>query len=632
MCGITGVFAFNEVGRINQMYLVSATDAIESRGPDFKDYYQDYFVGLGHRRLSIIDTSAKGNQPMSDSSGRYTIVFNGEIYNYKELKRELEQKGHSFKSDADTEVLLSLYIKEKENCLAKLNGFFAFAIYDKQEETMFLTRDRIGIKPLLYTIDDDRFIFGSEMKSLLAYGIKKDLDQTSLFTYLQLNYTPHPRSIIKDIKKCPPGHYIQVKRNEFNIIPYYDIPYRSGEVGSRLSYEEAKKSLVDKLDKSVQRRLVADVPIGAFLSGGIDSSCITALASRHVDQLNTFSIGFKDEPFFDETKYANEVAKHLGTQHEVFSLGNDDLLNHLDQIINYIDEPFADSSAIPVYILSRETRKTATVALSGDGADEIFSGYNKHYALSKSNSKSLQNTLITLLHPLWKMAPKSRAGKIGNLFRQLDRFARGSKLSSQDRYWLWASFNSELEASKYLASGMTDSLRGEFQELKTLFTGAIPKEPTLTDYLAADTRLVLPNDMLTKVDMMSMANGLEVRVPFLDHELVEFAFSLPDEYKMQRKLRKRILRDAFQDMLPASIYGRGKHGFEVPLLKWFRKELKSELDKSLFNQELIIDQGIFNWKQIKKLRNQLHSFNPADAHAKTWGLFVFQKWYSHYMD
>jgi len=253
MCGITGVFAFNEIGRINQMYLVNATNALKSRGPDFEDFYQDYFVGLGHRRLSIIDTSVKGNQPMTDNSERYVIVFNGEIYNYNELKRELEQKGFSFKSDSDTEVLLNLYISEKEACLSKLNGFFAFAIYGKEDKTMFLARDRIGIKPLLYTIDDDRFIFGSEMKALLAYGLKKEIDYSSLFTYLQLNYIPHPKSILKGVSKCPPGHYIKVKNNDFTIAPYYEIPFTSGVAKEYLSYDEAKKTLVEKLEASVLR-------------------------------------------------------------------------------------------------------------------------------------------------------------------------------------------------------------------------------------------------------------------------------------------------------------------------------------------------------------------------------------------
>ncbi len=438
MCGITGIYSFNEVGRINQMYLVNATRALAKRGPDFEDFYEDYFVGLGHRRLSVIDISARGNQPMQDESGRYVIVFNGEIYNYRELRKNLATKGYVFRSDSDTEVLLKLYMEEKEACLDKLNGFFSFVIYDNKDQVLFLARDRMGIKPLLFSMDEDRFIFGSEMKAMLAYGLKKELNYEALLTYLQLNYIPYPQTIFKDVQKCPPGHYMFVSGGELSIKSYYEI---STIADGDKDYKQTGKQLVELLDQSVQRRLIADVPIGVFLSGGIDSSCITALASRHVNQLNTFSIGYQDEPFFDETHYAYEVANHFKTNHQVFSLSNYDLLKHLDDIVNYIDEPFADSSVMPVYILSQETRKTATVALSGDGADEIFSGYNKHYALNESLRGGLKNNVISGLLPLWKALPKSRSGKIGNFIRQLERFGLGRNLSPRERYWFWASFN-----------------------------------------------------------------------------------------------------------------------------------------------------------------------------------------------
>ena len=631
MCGITGLFSFNEIGRINQMYLVNATQALESRGPDFQDFYQDHWVGLGHRRLSIIDTSPKGNQPIQDEAGRYTIIYNGEIYNYKELKKGLAEKGYSFRSDTDTEVVLKLYMEEGERCLEKVNGFFALAIYDKKEQSMFLARDRMGIKPLLYVHDGDRFIFASEMKALMAYGIKKELNYQALLAYLELNYIPHPLTIFNGVNKCPPGHYMVVKNGQLSQKRYYQLG-RSDQTGDSLSYEDAKASLVSLLEKSVQRRLIADVPIGVFLSGGIDSSCITALASRQVDQLNTFSIGYQDEPFFDETHYANEVADRFNTNHQVFSLTNNDLLAHLDGIVNYLDEPFADSSAIPVYILSQETRKSATVALSGDGADEIFSGYNKHYALNQSLQGGIKNSLVTALAPIWSMMPKSRSGKVGNLFRQLERYSKGGKLSPRERYWLWASFNSKKQALSYLSPNSLQAIdHNAFEALRNQYLDVIPESPDLNHFLMADAQLVLPNDMLTKVDLMSMANGLEVRVPFLDHEVVDFAFNLPVEYKIDGKMRKRIVRDAFRDILPQSLYSRAKQGFEVPLLKWFRKELKGELDNVLFNQSKIDEQGVFQWKSINRLRRQLHSTSPGDAHARVWALYVFQKWWGNYV-
>lgn len=625
MCGITGLFSFNEIGRINQMYLVNATKALTKRGPDFEDFYEDYYVGLGHRRLSIIDTSPKGNQPMQDESGRYVMVFNGEIYNYPELRKELTSKGYTFNSESDTEVLLKLYIDQKEACLSKLNGFFAFAIYDKEDKSLFLARDRMGIKPLLFSMDEDRFIFGSEMKAMLAYGLKRNLNYEALLTYLELNYIPHPQTIFHDVQKCPPGHYLIVKDSTLTIKSFYEI---SVNVDHSQNYEQSSRQLVELLDQSVQRRLVADVPVGAFLSGGIDSSVIAAIASRHVDQLNTYSIGYQDEPYFDETHYANEVANHLGTNHQVFSLTNYDLLKHLDDVVSYIDEPFADSSAIPVYILSQETRKNVTVALSGDGADEIFSGYNKHYALNRSLKGGLRNGVISGLLPLWKMLPKSRSGKIGNLVRQLERFGQGRSLSPQERYWFWAAFNSKSNALKFLSQDSLSNINHQqYEKHKGSFLQDLDSKSDLNDFLKVDTKLVLPNDMLTKVDLMSMANSLEVRVPFLDHEIVDFAFSLPVDYKINGNLRKRILRDAFKDILPASLYKRPKKGFEVPLVKWFRKELKGELDNHLFNQSFIENQGIFDWRSVKGLRDQIHSNNPGDSHAKIWALYVFQRWW-----
>jgi len=364
MCGITGIFAFNIAGKFNKVHTSTATRALEKRGPDYQEVYLDEWVGLGHRRLSIIDTSAAANQPMWDEQKRYCIIFNGEIFNFQELKKSLLDKGINFFSNSDTEVLLKLFILEKEKCLNRLNGFFAFCIYDKQEQTFFIARDRYGVKPLLYVYDEHKFIFASEMKAILQYGIEKDIDFTSLFTYLQLNYIPAPNTIFKKVKKLLPGQYLIISNCQLSIDNYYSIPY-TRENANKVSYDDAKEALRNLLEAAVQRRLISDVPLGAFLSGGIDSSIITGLASKHKANLHTFSIGFKDEKFFDETEYAKLVANHFKTEHTVFSLTNNDLYEHVHSILDYIDEPFADSSAINVYILSKQTRKHATVALSG---------------------------------------------------------------------------------------------------------------------------------------------------------------------------------------------------------------------------------------------------------------------------
>ena len=633
MCGLTGIFAFNLVGKFNKIQVTNATMALQKRGPDFQDIYIDEWVGLGHRRLSVLDTSSHANQPMWDESGRYCIVFNGEIFNFHELKKYLETKGSTFASTGDTEVLLKMYILEKENCLNKLNGFFSFCVYDKADQTMFLARDRYGIKPLLYLFDDDKFLFASEMKSILQYGIEKSLDYSSLYTYLQLNYIPAPDTILSNVKKLLPGHYLTVARQKINIHQYYQIPYdRDSAEQNKITYSQAKENVKQLLEASVQRRLVSDVPLGAFLSGGIDSSIITGLASRHKPDLHTFSIGFRDEKFFDETHYAKLVAKHFKTTHTVFSLTNNDLYAHVNSILDYLDEPFADSSAIAIYILSKETRKHATVALSGDGADEMLAGYNKHAAFNRIIHGGLKESIVASLGPLWKIFPQSRNSPIANKARQLSRFSEGMKLSSKDRYWQWAGYANKDETLLMLHPDLRINmwLKDFFPRRKALLQN-LPEKENLNDILHLDMNFVLPNDMLTKVDLMSMANGLEVRSPFLDYELVNFIFSLPAEFKIKNGIRKRVVKDAFRDFLPKKLYRRPKKGFEVPLLKWFRNEMKSLVLDDLLSEKFITDQAVFDYREIDKLKRQLFSSNPQDIHARIWGLVVFQWWFKKYM-
>jgi len=632
MCGITGIFAFNLVGKFNLVNVTAATKALEKRGPDNQGIYHDEYVGLGHRRLSIIDTSAVAHQPMWDETKRYCIVYNGEIFNFSELRKELEQNGMtSFSSHSDTEILLKLFILEREKCLNKLNGFFGFCIYDKEEQSFFLARDRYGVKPLLYQFDEDKFLFASEMKSILAYGIEKELDYTSLHTYLQLNYIPGPRTIFQNVKKLLPGHFLEVKSRRLEVRSYYAIPYSNIQQSISNNYVEAKEKFKQLLEAAVQRRLISDVPLGTFLSGGIDSSIITGLAARHKPVLHTFSIGFRDEKFFDETSYARLVAKHFKTEHTVFSLTNNDLYEHVNSILDYIDEPFADSSAINVYILSKQTRKYATVALSGDGADELLAGYNKHAASYRAIHSGWKESLATSLLPLWKNFPQSRNNPISNKVRQFQRFAEGMKLSSKERYWHWAGFASREKAFQLFSENSRDSLnRHEFNQFKDDLLSTIPDEETINDILLTDLNLVLPNDMLAKVDLMSMANGLEVRTPFLDFELVNFACTLPEEFKINSKIRKRILQDAFRDFLPPELYNRPKKGFEVPLLTWLQKEMKSLIEDDLLSEKFVREQNIFDYPAVAQLKNQLVSSNPGDVHARLWGLVVFQWWWKKY--
>ncbi|KAA9332252.1 asparagine synthase (glutamine-hydrolyzing) [Hymenobacter busanensis] len=634
MCGITGLFAFNDSGRSSLTGLQASTDAIVSRGPDSQGHFVYDCVGLGFRRLAILDLSADGNQPMTDESGRYTIVFNGEIFNFRELRARLQRKGYTFRSHTDTEVILKLYITEGRGFLKKLNGFFGLAIYDKEENTLFIARDRMGVKPLLVYRDEEKLMFASEMKSLLALGVPRKLDYASLSHYLQLNYIPGPATIFKGVKKLLPGHYLFIQGNGKVVKKrWYKIPYDPKKVAkNKTTYEQQKAKLVELMDASVARRLVADVPLGSFLSGGIDSSVITALAARHTPHLNTFSIGFKDEPFFDETKYANLVAKMHKTNHTVFSLTNNDLYSHLFDVLDYFDEPFADSSALAVYILSKETRQKVTVALSGDGADELFAGYNKHMGEWQVRNGGPKAEFVTGLNILWDVLPKSRNSFFGNKVRQLQRFSRGMLSGPKDRYWDWASLASDKDARSLLSpSARQKAGRKIADKRRKDILEHLHADGDLNEVLLTDMELVLPYDMLAKVDLMSMANSLEVRTPFLDYKVVNFAFSLPVESKIDAKMKKRIVQDAFRPLLPEELYKRPKHGFEVPLLKWFRNELRPLITDDLLSDDFIEAQGIFSVDAIRALKQQLFSNNPGDVHARIWALIVFQHWWKRHM-
>ncbi len=628
MCGITGIYAFNQVGRLNMINLAAATQALAQRGPDHQGVFHNELVGLGHRRLAVIDPHPEANQPMHDSSGRYVLVFNGEIYNYRALREQLLNQGISMHTSCDTEVLLYLLITEGIACLPKLNGFFAFAFYDRQRHTMLLARDRYGIKPLHYYLDQDKLLFASEPKALYAYGLDKQLDFTTLYTYLQLNYVPAPMSMLKGIKKLLPGHYLQVDEAGVEEKQWYALPTAGQTFGG--SFAEACRQMRTLLEQAVADRLVADVPLGTFLSGGIDSSVVTALAARHTTQLQSFSIGYADEPFFDETHYARLVADKLGTAHTVFKLTNDDLFAILYEMLDYLDEPFADSSALAVYILSKKTRQQVTVALSGDGADELFAGYNKHAAMLKMLQMPPAARLVKSLAPLWRVLPQSRHSVLANKWRQLHRFAQAVRLSPAERYWFLAAMGDRQYSAHLLGDNMEQVDMTAFEEFRKNITGHLPQAGGITPALLADLHLVLPNDMLTKVDMMSMANSLEVRVPFLDHRVVEFAVRLPDEMKITSSIRKRVVQEAFRELMPQALYRRPKKGFEVPLLKWLRNEMRSLITDDLLADKLIEEQGIFDVAAIRQLKKQLFSVSPGDAHARIWALVVFQWWWKKY--
>ena len=627
MCGIVGIIAKDETGKQHLPNIQKATEILNDRGPDHKGTFIENNIALGHARLSIIDTSEGASQPFFSEDGRYVLVFNGEIYNFKDLKKPLLNKGINFKTQSDTEVLLYHLIEKGANGIQDLNGFFGFAFFDRSTGKTIIARDRFGIKPLHVYHDDHQIIFASELKAIFQFPIVKELDHTTVQQYFKFNYIPQPYSILKGCEKVDPGFYWEIHPDKsIDKKQYYQIDYTPNNYKYN-SYEKAQKDLRTILEKSVSDRMVADVPLGAFLSGGIDSSVIVSLASKHTQNLNTFSIGYKDEPLFDETTFAKLVADKYKTNHTVFELTNDDLYQQLDQVLDYTDEPFADSSGLAVNILSMQTRKKATVALSGDGADEIFSGYNKHMAEYIARSGGIKNQLVKVGKPIWQVLPKSRNSKIGNLNRQLLRFAQGMQKSNSERYWDWAGILPDSSAGDLLIK------KGEnFDQRKNYILSDHLNSNDFNGVLMQDVRQVLVGDMLTKVDLNSMNNSLEVRVPFLDHNVVNFAFQIPSAFKISKGVKKKILQETFRSDLPEELFLRPKHGFEVPLLKWFRGPLHNRITQEYLNPDFLHHQGVFKPESISNVLKKLHSNNPEDSPATVWALIVFQHWWKKWWD
>ena len=620
MCGIAGTVHFN--GRHpNVQDLQRALGRMALRGPDAEGIWQSEHVALGHRRLSIIDTSNAGNQPFVDPSGRYALVFNGEFFNFQPHKTRLEKSGISFTSQSDTEVLLYLLMEQGPSALSLINGFFALAFYDAREHKLMLARDRYGVKPLYYEWHNNQLLFASELKALRALGCAAEIDQAALGLYFHLHYIPEPLSIYQSVRKLQPGHFITLSEFKFEEASYYNLPSESGVVQPPQHLHHELRHL---LDDAVQLRMISDVPLGSFLSGGIDSSIVTALAARHTRQLNTFSIGFRDEPFYDETRFAELVAKKAGTHHTVFRLSNQDLFDHVHGVWEYLDEPFADSSALNMFILSKLTKQHVTVALSGDGADEVFGGYSKHRALLRSMEPALSDRAALFAGSLARFLPKSRGSAIGNLMRKMHKYHAGAQLSLDERYWAWAGFMNDKSVAERLKWSVMhpEYTRQKQSILAELRQGRDP----MNQVLKTDVGLLLPGDMLPKVDRMSMANSLEVRNPFLDYRVVDWAFCLPSKFKLNTKKGKLLLLDTFQDLLPPEILNRGKKGFEVPLVKWLRADLAHLVDDWLSKKRLL-EQGLFDPDSVAMEIKRLRSADPDDAPAKIWALLCFQHWW-----
>jgi asparagine synthase (glutamine-hydrolysing) len=635
MCGICGKFDLQGQD-LREDLLREMCRSFAYRGPDDEDIMVSPPIGLGHRRLSIIDLTSAARQPMSNEQGDIWICFNGEIYNFQELASSLHVRGHRFKSRSDFEPIIHLYEEEGIACLNHLNGMFAFGLWDGRCERLWLVRDRLGIKPLVYYWDGRRFLFGSEIKALLCDPeVSREIDPEALDLYLTLNYIPAPWTIFKNIRKLLPGHYLLFEKGSLTAQQYWDVPApeQTTEETSQQEGTTQENRLRALLEESVKRRLISDVPLGAFLSGGIDSSIVVGLMARNTSRpVETFSIGYKDLPSFDETHYAREVAKFNRTQHHEFRLGYKDILEAFPKVLENADEPFADSSAVPTYIVSRETRNHVTVALSGDGGDELFAGYRMYLGEYWSGCYGRIPSFVRngLISPLVNALPDARDKPGLEKIRRAKKFLRGMSNTFTDRFCGWRQVFPYPLRNRLLRQAPDQNLylnlvRQWVEDHKTDFGG-----DRINLMLYLDMKGLLPGDMLTKVDRMSMANSLEVRVPFLDYTVVEYIFRVSGATKLGPTGGKRILLEAFKELLPPSLHKRPKWGFEMPIGAWLRKELRFLIDDYL-QKDLIRKQDIFHYGPIEELITD-HMTGRRDTSWELWNLIVFQHWYKRYME
>jgi asparagine synthase (glutamine-hydrolysing) len=610
MCGITGKIYFDKERTVSLEELKVMTNVIQHRGPDDEGHLLLGNVGLGFRRLSIIDLKA-GHQPLSDNSERYWITFNGEIYNFQELREMLQKKGYFFRTSSDTEVIVNLYAEYKEKCLDYLRGMFAFVIWDKIENELFGARDRFGIKPFYYYIDNDKFIWASELKSIsVAQNIKKDINLSSLDYYFAYGYTPRNQSIFTQIEKLKPGHYFSfnpVKNSKLKIRPYWEIKF---EPDYSKSEEDWKELLYDTLSDSVKMRMISDVPLGAFLSGGIDSSTVVALMSLNSEsRIKTFSIGFKEEKY-NELQYARQLAEKYNTDHHEYIV-EPESIDLIPKLVKAYDEPFADSSAIPTYYVSKLTREHVTVALSGDGGDELFAGYDS-YAKMTSLSKNLFNAQ-TLFSGINKMIPDHMYGKGLSYYLSKDKHNIGAFFS----FW------KDYERKKIIKPEIRGRFNPKFAETIKLEMLQNMKGDFLSKMQQLDMQTYMVDDILTKVDRASMLNSLEVRVPLLDHKFAELSFKIPSELKMKGNLKKYLLKETFKSILPEDIISHKKQGFSMPLNNWFKGDLKDYSYDVLLNSKHLYD--YLDKKKVHKMLDN-NSVGMRDYSSKIWSLIFLNEW------
>jgi asparagine synthase (glutamine-hydrolysing) len=626
MCGIVGIVR-NDGKPVDEELLARMSNAIRHRGPDDDGFYVNGSVGLGMRRLAIIDLKG-GAQPIHNHDRSSWIVFNGEIYNYLELREKLEKLGHTFYTNSDTEAIVHAYDQFGADCPKHLRGMFAFAIWNERTEELFLARDRVGKKPVLYAQVNGQLIFGSEFSALLLHpDVSRDIQPEALDYYLSFMCIPAPLTAYRAIRKLEPGHWLRWRKGEIELQRYWQPDFTKK---IDLSEEEAGERTVEILRDAVRVRLMSEVPLGAFLSGGIDSSAVVALMSQESsERVKTFSIGF-DEQDFSELHHARRIAEHVGAEHHEFIV-RPDALEVLPTLVEHYGEPYADSSAVPTYYVAKETRKHVTVALNGDGGDESFAGYERYIAMGLTEKyrrvpSFLRESVIKETVNLIPSSPLKRS-RVKSAKRLLDAVA----LPRVDRYARWVSvFNDQTKQPLY-----SDNFREQTQAADA--TGILAEWfkrangiGVVDAMLLTDQMTYLPNDLLVKVDIATMAVSLEARSPFLDHHVIEFAASLPQNLKLRRLTSKYLLKKVLRKLLPSENLKRRKMGFGVPVGHWFRGKMQPFLREVLLSEKAL-RRGLFQPDEVKQLI-ELHVRGERDYSQQLWTLLMLELWFNRFID
>jgi asparagine synthase (glutamine-hydrolysing) len=620
MCGICGVVSFQPESTVDPSLIKRMNDSIRHRGPDDEGYYRDAQASLAMRRLSIIDLHT-GQQPISNESGDVWVVYNGEIYNFKDVRSTLESRGHIFKTQTDTEIIVHAYEEYGDDCVNHFNGMFAIALWDARRRRLFLARDRVGVKPLYYWTGHSRLAFASELKALILHpDVPRQINLAALDLFLTLEYVPAPHTIYEGIFKLLPGHTLTVENGEVKTRQYWDVPYQP------VSQDEAEctEALSGLINDAVRIRLMSDVPLGAFLSGGIDSSTIVGFMSRNMSEpVQTFSIGFEDDTY-NEVPYANAVAKHFGTNHHVEVL-KPDIASLVTQLAPHHDEPFADTSIFPTYLVSNIARQKVKVVLSGDGGDELFAGYDTYLAekLDRYYGRLPGALRQRVLPKFAEWLPPQPAKK--GLVNKVKRMVEGGALDRSLQHTRWMMFLNSAEKDALYQSDLRVTLN---DDLTAEYFGGYFERASRFDRLAqqqyVDVKTYLADDIMTKVDRMSMAVSLEAREPLLDYRIVEFALNLPPQMKLNGSRTKSILRNAVKRLVPDLVLEKPKQGFSIPMKHWLRTSLKPMM-LDLLSKDSLNHHGYFSHQVVTKWIQE-HLDGRANHSHRLWSLMVFELW------